>query len=384
MNRSQPIPILVAAHSAERGGAEYCLDTTLARLDRTRFAPATVFVWDGPMAEAERRRGGCVEIDRFAWWTMREPSLWYWKNLLGGGLPRVLRLARRIRRRGIRLVYTNTATLFEPALAARWAGVPHVWHVHEVMNAAHLGRCLLPLGTIRRLIGRLSERVVFESQAARNCCPEIGPEKARVVYNSVRLDGAPLPEPAAARCALGLPADAFIIAWIGRLSERKAPLLLAEALARMHAHRKSVAVVAGEGPLHAALAGRAKSLALGDRLRIVPFQDDVRPLLAAADVLALTSREESFGLVLAEAADCGRGAVATRTQGPAEIVVDGQTGLLVPPDDPPALAAALDRLADDPARCRALGQSAARRAAELFSAEANTRKIEAVFREVLE
>lgn len=142
-------------------------------------------------------------------------------------------------------------------------------------------------------------------------------------------------------------------------------------------------LLVGEGPLEREVRGAIDGQGLADRCRVLPFQDDVRPVLQAADVLVLTSREESFGLVLVEAAACGTPAVATRTQGPAEIVDDGRTGRLVAVDDEAALAAALDELVRDPHKRRAMGVAAAERAARRFSPETNTRRLEAVLAEAL-
>src|SRR4030042_4403108 len=111
-----------------------------------------------------------VEVMRFAWWLFFRPSLWGFKNLVLGAIPRIRRLVRIIKENHIDVVYTNTATIFEAAIAARLAGVPHVWHVHEVLTADHTRPKVLPLWLIKRLIGRLSDRVVFESDSAREVC----------------------------------------------------------------------------------------------------------------------------------------------------------------------------------------------------------------------
>ena len=118
--------ILFVAHSAQRGGAEYCLDTTLRHLDRKRFEPIVVFGHDGPLVEATREMGIDVEIIPLNHWLYFGRSWWYWKHLVGRLLPNVRRLKRLIQQRNIDLVYTNTSAIFEPALAARLAKIPHL------------------------------------------------------------------------------------------------------------------------------------------------------------------------------------------------------------------------------------------------------------------
>jgi glycosyltransferase involved in cell wall biosynthesis len=389
--------ILVVAHSGSQGGGELCLDTTLRHLDRSRYDARVLFAWEGPMAESARRMGYPVEVWPLAWWMAYEPSWWQRKNCLLGSLPRIWRLARRIRRERIDLVYTNTAVIFEGALAAWLAGVPHVWHVHEILTPQHMRPRMLPLGWIVRLIGRLSERVIFESDSARRIGEEIiAGQKCVTVYNSLRFRRGEREEDRGERVNEGPPTPPTLsppspplsplctIAWIGRFSERKNPLMLLRAVPRMKQAEHARFLLVGEGPLEEAIKSTIHRLGLADRCQLIPFQSDVRPILEACDTLVLTSQEESFGLVLVEAGAYEKPVVATRTQGPAEIVVDGQTGFLVNSGDEAALAQRLDQLVADPQLRRTLGKAGAARADELFSAAKNTRKIEAVLEESLE
>lgn len=382
---AQPAKVLFAAHSGAKGGAELCLDTTLAHLDRRRHCPSALFAWDGPMLDAARQRGVPVEAERFSWWLWIDPKPWYFKNLLLG-LARVWRLRNRIRREKIDLVYTNSAAIFESALAARLAGVPHIWHVHEVLTPEHVKPRLLPLGCIKRLIAALSDRVVFESDASRAICRDAVPEtKSTRVYNSVRFtNGEMAVDREAARRDLDLAPSQCAAAWVGRFSERKNPMLLIRAVSRMKHAAQATFLFVGGGPLEATMRDEIARHGLQDRCRILPFQDDIRPIMAAADLLVLTSREESFGLVLVEAGACGHPVVATRSQGPVEIVDDGVTGYLVDQDDEAQLADRVDRLAVDADARTTMGRAGARRVDELFSPEKNTRLIQDLIDDVLQ
>jgi D-inositol-3-phosphate glycosyltransferase len=118
-----------------------------------------------------------------------------------------------------------------------------------------------------------------------------------------------------------------------------------------------------------ALEAQAVQLGLGTRIVFVGTlsHDAVYPFLAEADLVVMPSRIESFGLVALEAAQMARPIVASAVDGLPEVIDDGQTGLLVPPDDPAALAQAIAALLDDPQRARALGAAARRRAETLFA-----------------
>ena len=341
--------ILIVAHSPYRGGAEYCLDTTLEHLDHTRFEPTVLFPDEGPMVDRARRRGLDVLVVPMCHWLYFRKNAWYWRNLIGRLAPNVARLARLIRRRHIELVYTNTSAIFEPALAARLARVPHVWHVHEVLQTGNRMDQLLPLDTMKRLIRRWSDHVIFESDAARRVFEQTVPNPhATVIPNSVRLN----PDSSAtaatdSRHRFGLdPADE-VVAFVGQFIERKNPRLLLDAIERVRDRPLLKCLFVGDGPLRGPLSSAIRERDLGDRCRIVAFQSDIGPVMQALDVLVLPSRQESFGLVLLEAAAHGKPVIACESEGPSEIVVPGRTGLLVPQEDPDALARAIASVFDD-------------------------------------
>jgi glycosyltransferase involved in cell wall biosynthesis len=126
--------------------------------------------------------------------------------------------------------------------------------------------------------------------------------------------------------------------------------------------------IAGEGEDRAKLEADIARLGLGSRVRLVgPIAHDrAHDFLARADIVVMPSRIEPFGIVALEAAQAGRPIVASAVDGLVEVVAHGVTGLLVPPDDPAALAEAIAALMDDTARARAMGLAARRRAAALF------------------
>ncbi|HVA45527.1 MAG TPA: glycosyltransferase family 4 protein [Pirellulales bacterium] len=413
----RPDKLLIVAHSPLRGGAEYCLDTTLRNLDRNNFDATVVFPFEGPMSHAAREYGYDVRATPLCHWLYFDKDAWYWKNLLGRSWANVLRLRRLIREVRADVVYTNTSAIFEAAVAARLAGVPHVWHVHEVLAEGNRMQQLLPLPVMKRLIYRLSDRIVFESHSARRVFETSTPaDKSVVVYNSLRLTdeiancklqiaNCKSDENAAAnpkskiqnpksdcphlaspegRGIFGLEADDRVIGFVGQFIDRKNPLLLLRALAKVREVPRLKCLFAGEGPLEGAMRAAIGRLCLGDICRIVGFQSDVAPVMRAIDILVLSSRQESFGLVLVEAASQGKPAIACQCQGPGEIIVDGETGLLVPQDDENAMARAIERMfADDGVR-RRMGDAGRRRAYEEFCPVKNTRKLEQVFIEVIE
>jgi glycosyltransferase involved in cell wall biosynthesis len=375
--------LLFVAHSGYAGGAEYCLDTLLRHLDLGKYEVTALFPWDGPMVASARGLGIKVEVLPVTWWMCFGASPWHVKRLLFGALPTVGRLASYIRKHRIDLVYSNSAVIFEAALAARLAGVPHIWHVHEVLDRGYVKNPVLPLPLITRLIRGLSAKVLFESHASRRAYAAGRPApEAEVVYNSVRFPAA-APAAGGERAAFGLPEKGLVVGFVGQFIDRKNPLALIRAIPLLEDRARLQFLFVGDGPLRQEMAEQVRALGLEDCCRIVGFQEDVGAVMRAIDLLVLPSRQESFGLVLVEAGLFGKPAVATRVEGPSEIIADGETGLLVRDDDPADLAEALQRLAADDGLRRRMGEAAARRARALFSAEQNTRQIEQLIDQVL-
>ena len=169
---------------------------------------------------------------------------------------------------------------------------------------------------------------------------------------------------------------------VARLDEQKDHRTLFAAMERMRTGRRFHVVLMGRGPLEDELRGAAPVLAHAG-VTLAGFVADPGGAFDAADVVVLSSTWEGFGLVLAEAGLHGRPVVATEVGGIPEVVKDGVNGLLVPPRDPDALAAALDRLLDDEALARRMGEAGRERARERFSVRVYVDKVEALYERLL-
>ncbi len=168
---------------------------------------------------------------------------------------------------------------------------------------------------------------------------------------------------------------------VGRLEEQKGVDVLIDAAARTPGIHLEIV---GDGSQRAALQSQIDRLGAGDRIRLAGHQSDVEARLHAADAFVHAARWEGFGLVLLEAMAAGRAVVATRVGAIPEVVDEGRTALLVAPDDPAALAAALAELRDDPGRRDALGAAGRQRLADAFSPERMAAETAAIYASVLE
>lgn len=188
-------------------------------------------------------------------------------------------------------------------------------------------------------------RVFAVSGAMRDSIAALGvpADHVAVVPNGIEPERFPRDDPGPARERLGLEADRRWIVAVGRLSYEKGPDVLVRAFARLRDEDTRLALV-GDGPMEEALRALADEMGVADRVHFAGDRphDEVFAWITAADVFALPSRTEGWPNALVEALACGRPAVAARVGGVPEILTDESLGLMVEPEDPAALAAALE------------------------------------------
>jgi len=228
-----------------------------------------------------------------------------------------------------------------------------------------------PTSTLRHGPGASLFGLVLRDAAALACCSEYArrevaglvPQWRRataVIYN-----GAEPPARPAGPIAL----RPFHVVGVGRLAAVKGFDLALRAVALLAPHLPDVRItLVGDGPVRRDLEALAGELGIGDRTRFAGWggAQDVAGWLDRASAVVIPSREEMFGLTAVEAAFMARPVAASSTGGLPEVVLDGTTGLLVPSEDPVALAAALSRLAVEPGLARRLGEAARGRALDCF------------------
>ncbi|HEX6701082.1 MAG TPA: glycosyltransferase [Gaiellaceae bacterium] len=260
-----------------------------------------------------------------------------------GGLVRILRR--------LRPSVAHVMDVWPQALvAARLARVPRLLITH---HTPELPRRDNVAGRVWQRLGWLARpEVIYTSEADRS---RDGRRPSRVIALGIDLDRFEGAQPA-------LRSEAPLVGNVARLAPQKDHRTLIEA-ARLVPEAEFV--VAGDGQLRAEL----ERLAEGSRVRFLGARDDVPELLASFDVFAFPSLFEGLCLAVIEAQAAGVPVVATPVGGIRETVVDGETGLLVPPSDPAALAEAIRRLLEDRAAAETMAAEAKRRVRARFSVE---------------
>jgi glycosyltransferase involved in cell wall biosynthesis len=231
---------------------------------------------------------------------------------------------------------------------------------------------------VERALARRAARIITITEALRRFQIErVGIPDAKLVTIHYGLDD--LPPAWGTNPADGVPAEARVLLAVCRLERQKGLDVAVRALAAVRATQPDVElVVLGEGPERGALGALAQEV--GVPLRLLGRAPDVAAWLRRASVLVHPVRWEGFGLAVLEAMVAGVPVVASRVSSLPELVVDGETGVLVEPDDPAALAAGIERALAAPAQ---LGQAGRQRAREEFSVARMTDATVALYGAVL-
>jgi glycosyltransferase involved in cell wall biosynthesis len=343
--------IFLVVTLAELGGAQTYVASLLPAL-AGRFDVTLAAYGPGPLRDAARAAG----IRFVALRHVRRP-ISPWRDLLG-----LLELLVLLRRERPHILHASSSKAGVLGRVAAWlAGVPiRIFTVHGWAFSAHEGsrssvylwadRLVRPLTTVTVCV---AERERVAGIAAGTCRAQ----NTVVIHNGVDAGAAP-------EAVHANPGPPRIVS-VGRLQAPKDALTLVRALARLP-KGSFEAVLVGAGPDRPLVEAEVRRLGLERAVELAGARHDVPEILAGADLFVLSSASEGLPMTILEAMAAGLPVVASDVGGVPEAVVDGETGLLVPPGDPASLAAAIERLLEDASLRRRLGQAGHARAKEWF------------------
>ena len=225
---------------------------------------------------------------------------------------------------------------------------------------------------IDRQLAKWTDRVVGNSHAVVDFYRKVGvPEnKLGMIYSGVAEEPLPQVDATAVRAEFGWSAEVPLIVFIGRLMAQKAVADLVAAIDILqHVRPDAKTLIIGGGPLRDELIETAHKFDLDDKVRFVGHREDAQRLLAAADLLVLPSLYEGLPNVVLEAMRLGKPVVATAAPGTTEVVVDGETGLLVPLQNPTELARGIRKVLADNELAKRLGEAGRERVAREFGVQ---------------
>lgn len=365
------------------GGSHLSALGLIKNLDRSRFTPLVVLqLPDGPVAEIFRREGIQFETAPAQHHLARGQRR---DSAAAATVARTLpAFARFLKSKDVAIVHTNDGrTHIAWGLAARFAGAKHLWHHRN--DASSFG--------LRRVAPWLSNRVVAVSKFA-SPRPALfsAASKCSVVHSPFDVNMTAGMERGDARnkvlAEIGAAPDTLLFGYVGTLVERKRPVLFVEAIAalkRMAPETKLAGLLLGNS-LHGIdeqAKSRAEALGIADHVHFLGFRYPAEPWIAALDTLLVTAVDEPLGRTLVEAMLLGTPVVAADSGGNPEAIEDGQTGLLVRPDDPDAFAKAGLKLLQDDQMRQHIVETARSNARSRFSVERHVREITRVYDELL-
>jgi glycosyltransferase involved in cell wall biosynthesis len=284
-----------------------------------------------------------------------------------------------LRQRRFDVVNTHSSTdAWLAALACAWIGRA----APAIVRTRHIS-APVPRNAATRWLYANAQRIVTTGERLRaQVIAETDVPGERVVSIPTGIDLArfsPADDAAAERARLGLPAAVPLVGIVATLRSWKGHRYLLEAVSAMARKDVHLAVV-GDGPQRAALEARARELGIAERVTFAGNREDVAPWMRAFDLFCLPSyANEGVPQALMQAMACGLPVVTTPVGSIGEIVADGETGVLVAPEDAMALRAAIERLLADRAARAALGQRAAARARQRFGEALMVERMLAVF-----
>lgn len=377
------VRILYVHNNADMYGASRSLVRLLHALNKQRFEPVVLLPLEGPLTLQLRGMGIKVLIfPQLSVITREIFHSWRLPFFVLNIPSTVLRLRRLIKLERVALVHTNSGVILSSSVAARLAGVAHVWHIREWFQE---------FNSFWRFhefwISLFSDRIITVSKAI--AAQFSNQAKVSVIHDGYDIEEFRLGDPqvgAVFRRRYGLD-DSLIIGCVGRIKlQRKGQevLLRAAGLLKQRGIQAKYLIVGAPFPgneVHLeALHAMVQEYDLGADVVFTGELADPRPAYAAMDIFVLPSAQpEPFGGVVMEAMGMGLPVVATNLGGSVEQVVDGETGYLVPPSDPAALAENLKILLEDEILRKRLGEIGRHRIEKNFTLDAMVEKIVQIY-----
>ena len=388
-------PILYIHPSNELYGSDRALLGLVQGLDKKKYAPYIMVANDLPYERLLTDQLENIDIPylEFKLGVLRRK----YQNPRGLGLfsYHTLLSARQIaafcRANHVRLIHSNSTAVFSGGLAAKWLGIPHIWHVREIITQpvwlSHI---------IAHILHRYADLIVAVSGPTRDHLLAVNSEiQDKIIVINDGIDPGPFvnisrQQVKPLRGQWGASDTTTVVGMVGRYSSWKGQDYLLDAAAAILNGRNSTQFVfvgghvPGEEWRVDKLQKKVKELGLSKHIFINGFRFDVPEIMAAFDVFVLPStRPDPFPNVVLEAMASGKPVIATAHGGPAEQLLNGETGYLVSPTKPEQLVDALEVLIADPELRRRMGEAGQKRLINNFTTDRYMQQIEALYTQIL-
>lgn len=385
--------ILFIHQSAELYGSDKTILMFISQLDKSKYFPVVVLPFEGPLKIELEKNGIKVVIAPVLkiYRKMFTPgNLLKFFNEYKKGLSVIEALHRQ---HNFKLVYSHTLANLIGILFARKHSIRHLWHVQEIITKP----AIINAAFKKLLALKANDKIIYDSKETMLFWIKDNPvlaAKSDFIWNGLDVSQKPEHTPeqiqSVRRNFFKIRDGELVIALIGRINSWKGQQLLLKAfhiLSKKHAHIK-LAFVGSPPPNQdfflTDLEAKISEFALGDRVVIVPFQENIWQFWDAIDIAVVPSTEpEPFGMVAIEAMMARKPVVAADHGGLTETVLEGETGLRFTPGNEHHLAEAIEKFISDAQMREKFGQAGRVRAVNVFSLAQHVKQFEQVFEEII-
>ena len=381
--------ILYIHHGMGIGGAPLSLLFLLQKLDKKRYEPVVLCLYESEAADLYRKENIKTIVARGIWTVSNTTLVWDDLSTLRGifGFGRlfidiplsIFMTYLWIKKISPDIVHLNSAGLIPSAIAAKLAKKKVVWHIREPLLSGHFG---LRAYLSRICIDKFSDEIIAIGEYEANRLKKS--TKINIIYNFIDFN----------KFSRSISGDAFrkefniqknwkIVIMLGGVSPVKGTLHFIQALIFVRKKLPEVKfVIVGNYPITESINDKyyqeiletIKNGRLEDNVIFTGVRNDIPEILSASDVVVFPSIVPHSARPIIESEAMGKPVVASNLGGPMELVVHKETGLLVPPNDPQALAEAIESILSNPEKAQQMGEAGYRRARQLFDAEKNVKK----------
>lgn len=362
--------VLVIYGSADLYGASKNLIRSLEGFRRLGWSSLTVLPHDGPLHQLIQSEG--FEVMLLEHGVLRRQNLnpFGLLRLLGQLIRAFFALSKKVKKENIELIYTNSNANIIGGLLRLGHKIPHIWHIHEIIEHPRWFKT-----TLETYIKLTEDQVLCVSEAVRSNFGKVAPHKLKLLYNGIDVR---LFEEAHydLKAELGIPSDRILIGMIARVNLWKGQSYFLEIASRLKTNYPNLHFVlvgdafTGYEYLYDEIKNHIQRLDLVDAVTDLGFRKDIPQLLSGMDIFVLPSiLPDPLPTTVLEAMAAGKPVIATNHGGAKEMVVDGETGFLIPWDQPEAAVPTFEQLINSPKLREEMGSKGLARVKANFNQE---------------
>lgn len=373
MRTRQKINILFLSHDSGPGGAEYSLLELIRSLNKEIFSIYVIIPWYGQLQKEIKKIGIPYYIRHIARWIPyeNERSLKHLFNFIKKFKERFYGITGIIERHKIDIVYTNTITCIDGAVASRAMKKPHIWHIREHLSGNCNIKSYLPHQVIKKIIHAYSDQIITNSKSVKNEIKMKNKKRLKWIHNPVDIKKFEKQNSISSiKKGLEISDKSKIIAHIGSLTPVKDVELFINSAEIIRNNVNGVKfLIIGSGSVqytrHLQMIVRNKQL--NEDIVFLGHRDDVNEIIQSIDILIFTSKREAFGRVIVEAMAAEKPVISTRCGGPEEIIINGSNGYIVPNRDPKTIAMMAQMLINNISLAKKIGEEGKKYVQNKFS-----------------